>query len=670
MDRAGIKDYERLCRLAPGLPETLPGAPSPQSRRWTFGLIPFCVPSSSPSARDVDALGPTSWFQGMWPTDPSMPEPKFPHFEIDPVCVGDPGVRIRKATYNDPSRQAQAPVFEFALKQDDREHPLYRGGPSARIRYRTGNLLHLHDDAHGLSHSFELIVHTHQLLLIRIRLHAGGGTPSSRTAVTMTARFEAVDAGVTGEDDAWRLHNERGWHVVATCASEAPGELLLAIAYDIPTALDAEVIVKYARRKLAQFDACWSELAACHSLEPFLTGKETETERDLLAACVNRALRNTRTGGLIRQPSMVEFYGPEWEHGDGVWIAFLPACRYLLWIAPEIWAHSIRTLLDQQTPEGMVPQAVFPRTTYDYSQIPNITPCVREYYVHTGDRSFLAFAYPRLKAWYAWWMTHRNPSGDGIIAVGSAGQDLYSAICEYKDNGTDPSDPAVFEDTCMPFTRTASIAGRPERVYLPDIVACQARMAEDLAFLSGELGQFGDQSYFESEYRRLQVWANEHLWDEATQWYYPVERTTGRKLMKRTNTVYWLMWAGLVPEERVPPLVDALFDPEQFFATIPVPLVAMNDPSFNPRCDHWGDACAWPLDAFIAFDGLLRYGEQDRAARFAEHYNRNVFAALAETRQPAEFYHSDGHPCGCPVMGSAGLVMLNFQRFLRVRESI
>lgn len=194
MDRAGIKDYERLCRLAPGLPETLPGAPSPQSRRWTFGLIPFCVPSSSPSARDVDALGPTNWFQGMWPTDPSMPEPKFPHFEIDPVCVGDPGVRIRKATYN--------------------------------------------------------------------------------------------------------------------------------------------------------------------------------------------------------------------------------------------------------------------------------------------------------------------------------------------------------------------------------------------------------------------------------------------------------------------------------------------DPSFNPRCDHWGDACAWPLDAFIAFDGLLRYGEQDRAARFAEHYNRNVFATLAETRQPAEFYHSDGHPCGCPVMGSAGLVMLNFQRFLRVRESI
>jgi hypothetical protein len=660
MDRAGTRNYELLCCRGPGRPESLPGEPLPQSHAWTFDLEPATAPALNPLETDLDALGPTNWFQGMWPTDPSMPEPKFPHFKIDPVRVDDSGVRIQKATYNDPMRQSQSPVYEFALKQDGQAYPFYTGGPASRICYRTGNLLHLQDEAHGSTRSVELIVHTHQLLLMRIRMNS-----DASVEVGITARFQAAHAGVTGDDGAWRLHNERGWHVFLTSPGHVPGELLIGMAYDIPTALDAEEIVKYGRRKLAQFDACWRELADSHSLEPFTTGKESSLERDLLAACVNRALRNTRMGGLIRQPSMVEFYGPEWEHGDGVWIAFLPACRYLLWIAPEIWANTIRTLLDHQTPEGMVPQAVFPRITYDYSQIPNLTPCVREYFAHTGDRPFLSFAYPRLKAWYVWWMTHRNPSGDGIIAVGSSGQDLYSAICEYKDNGTDPDDPDAFEDTCMPFTRTASIAGRPERVYLPDIVACQARMADDLAFMAGELGQGDDQSYFTSEYHRLRDWANAHLWDEATQWYYPVERATGRKVMKRTNTVYWLMWAGLVPKERVAPLVDAMFDPEQFFTTIPVPLVSLNDPSFNLRCDHWGDACAWSLDAFIAFDGLLRYGEHDRAVAFAEHYNRNVFATIAETRQPAEFYHCDGHPCGCPIMGSAGLTMLNFQRYLR-----
>ena len=107
------------------------------------------------------------------------------------------------------------------------------------------------------------------------------------------------------------------------------------------------------------------------------------------------------------------------------------------------------------------------------------------------------------------------------MAVGDATLSLWDSICEYKDNGTDPTKPS-FEDTCMPLTRTAEIAGRPERVYLPDIVACQARMAEDLAFLAGELGLKEDAEYFAGEYRRVRDWANTHLWDERTKFYYPV----------------------------------------------------------------------------------------------------------------------------------------------------
>ena len=28
--------------------------------------------------KTIDALGTTNWFQGLYPTDPSMPKPKFP----------------------------------------------------------------------------------------------------------------------------------------------------------------------------------------------------------------------------------------------------------------------------------------------------------------------------------------------------------------------------------------------------------------------------------------------------------------------------------------------------------------------------------------------------------------------------------------------------------------
>lgn len=653
--------YRQLSCFGPGRPEVEPGAAAPQHVSLS---LPILVSPSVPESitGSIDALGRTNWFQGLWPSDVAMPEPKFPHFELEPVMPTDTGIMIRRRTYNDPQRQKLAPLIRFSLERGAQREPLHCGGPVARILHRTGNLLKLECESGGLARGFEMIVHSHFLVLFRIRLHGAGAV-----ALLADLEFHAANQGAA-EDGVWRLHNGRGWHGFLWHVGATDGEALGLAAYDIPTAAELEAVFKDGLARLRRFDEVWRELATPQSIEPFLTGGETPGERNLIAACINRALRNTRMGGLIRQPSMVEFYGPEWDFGDGTWIAFLPVCRYLLWIAPEVLANSIRTLLEHQTPDGMVPQAVFPRTTYDYSQIPNITPCVRDYYVFTGDRAFLAYAYPRFKAWYAWWMRERNPSGDGIIAVGSSGQDLYSAICEYKDNGTDPSDPEKFENTCNPFTRTDGIAGRPERAYLPDIVACQARMAEDLAFFAKELGLSDDAFYFESEYRRVRDWVNEHLWDEATQFYYPAERATGRKVMKRTNTVYWLLWAGLVPKERAQTLIEALFDREQFFTTIPVPMVALNDPSFNPQVDHWGDAYSWPIDAFIAFDGLLRYGECDRAAEFARHYNRGFLKAVGDTLQPAEYYHHSGQPCGCPIMGSAG-VPLVFHRFLHDYEA-
>ena len=648
--------YRHLSCFGQGRPEADPGEATPRRHALTL-----CIRASA-SVPDVlseplDALGHTNWFQGMWPSDVTMPEPKFPHLEIEPVASTDKGIVIRRKTYNDLPRQKLAPLVRFSLERGPLLAPFYSGGPHGRILHRTGNLLNLECNDGGLARRIEFIVHSHFLVLFRIRLRGAG-----EATLRADFEFQAANDG-SSQDGVWRLHNGRGWHGFAWQPGAMDGEVLGLLAYDIPTAAELDAVFKDGLARLRRFDEVWRELAAPQSIEPFLTGCEEPAERNLIAACVNRALRNTRMGGLIHQPSMVEFYGPEWDFGDGTWVAFMPACRYLLWIEPRFLANTVKTLLDHQQSDGMVPQAVFPRTVYDYSQIPDLSTCVRDYFVMTGDRGFLEFVYPRFNAWYGWWMKHRNPTGDGIIAVGSSGQDRYTSICEYKDNWTNPADPAVFENTCNPFTRTPEIGGRPERAYLPDIVACQARMAEDLAFCARELGLADDAAYFESEYRRLHAWTNTHLWDDTTQFYYPVERATGRKVMKRTNTVFWLMWAGLVPRERTRKLIEALFDHQQFFTTIPVPMVALNDPSFNPRVDHWGDAYSWPIDAFMAFDGLLRYGEWDRAAEFARHYNCGFLKAVGDTLQPAEYYHHSGQPCGCPIMGSAG-VPLVFHRFL------
>jgi putative isomerase len=126
------------------------------------------------------------------------------------------------------------------------------------------------------------------------------------------------------------------------------------------------------------------------------------------------------------------------------------------------------------------------------------------------------------------------------------------------------------------------------------------------------------------------------MWDEQTKFYYTVIRANGQKVMRRLNAAFWMLWAGLADQHQKDELVKALFDPKQFFAPIPIPQMALNDPDFDAKVGHWGDGHSWPIDSSIAFDGLLRYGEWDKAAEFARHYNQGVFKVIEKTCQPSE----------------------------------
>ncbi len=612
----------------------------------------------------LDALGKTNWYQAMWPTDAGMPGKdfrEFPRFHVDPVDDHAPGVTIGKRLPRTPDLDSLLPSISFSVKMADKTIPLYSGMDNAQIAYRVGNLLRLIDTSSPIARQTEVIFFSHNLIITRIRLEG-----NLKSELQAEVKVKAPDKGKLYQKDqtSWSVKNDRGYHGVILAPGKSGGEILSIMAYDAGSLTQLEELLDRGQSEATHFDKLWQKVAGPHSIEPFLIGNETAEERNIIAAFVNRVLRNARSAGNIRQPSMLEFFGKEWPNANGTWICFLPPCRYTLWIEPSFWKNSINTLLDYQTPDGMVPQAVFPESVFTYSQIPNISTIVRDYYVFTGDREFLQNSYSKFKAWYEWWMKERNPSGDGIIAIGSSGQGLWTAICEYKDNHTDPDKPS-FEDTCNPLTRTKEIAGRPERVYLPDIVACQARMAEDLAFMARELNLKNDADYFANEYNRVKNWANKNLWDEKTRFYYPVERATGKKLMKRSNVAFWMLWAGIPGEEQKDALVEAMFDSQQFFTNIPLPMIAVNDPTFNPKCGHWGDGYVWPLDVYHAFDGLLRYGEWDRAALLATRFNSGVFTAIKDSYGPHEFYHHSGRPAGHHIMGTAGLLPLMFQKYLQ-----
>ena len=632
-----------------------PVAATRQELALSTDLQPAGTPSDTVH-EDIDALGPNEVYQSMAPSDVTMPIPRFPAFRVLPLSPTATGVTLAKSYPLDPGLARYLPTWNVSTVQGGVSTPFHRGGTGCRFDYRVGNLLRLVDGSvAGEERTTEVLLLTHRLALVRLR--AAGG-PQLALSASWSAIGTAVTEPIAHHPTAQVITNGLGWHALDVVAGE-PGTRTAVLVYEAADRAEAERLLDSGVAAAADFDATWAKLAKYHDLTPFLTGAEAPLRRNLVAACLNRVLRNQRQGGVIQQPSAIEFFGPEWYTADKVWMWFLPACRYHLWIEPSFYANSLRAILDQQSEEGYTPQMVG-QLGGGSTQNPDVSPIAYEYYRFTGDRTILPYAVPRLVKMYQWFLKNRNQDGSGLFAIGHANNPLKLNIGEYgRDNGP-------VEHGIIPSMRgIAEVDGRQERLFLPDIIACQARLAEDIATMAHEMGDAETERIYTDEYKRVKDWVNANLWDEETKFYYPVIRASKTMVKRRLNTAFWLLWAGIPDQQRKDALVQALMDPKQFFTTIPVPQLALNDPFFDPKIIHWGDGHCWPIDTSIIFDGLLRYQEWDTAARFARQWNDGVFNAIAKTYRPSEWYIHDGRPAGCSIMGTAGCLPLVFQRYLK-----
>lgn len=593
----------------------------------------------------IDALGSTNWYQGCYPTDVSMPEPKFPYFQMTPISEDQEGVTI--SLHNPLNKELEQffPRHNFVVTVNNKQYPFYCGEKS-QIAYRTSNLICLNCSNQGVERRFEAIVYSHKLIIARTTIW-GRATASIETNLPTTSEGELLLVTNNG-----RVHGIKQ-------VNGKQGIAYWLIVYDAENSNEFSGLVNIGEKCVRRFDAQWKEMAAVQSIEPFLNGTEKTLERNLTAAMVNRVLRNQRMGGQIDAPSAIEFYGPEWANADCIWIWFQPATLHSLWIKPEFISNTIRNIFKNQHQDGFLSQITCKEGESRSTQNPNISGIATNYYRFTGDKLFLKEIYAHFSKWYSWWIEKQTPDGNGIFTIGREDLNLMEAIYEYgRDNHPDAHG-------IMPLMDVNGVDGRPNRLFLPDIIACQARMAEDLAFMAKELGNDKQAKYYLSEYQRVKKWVNDNMWDEKTQWYYPVIRATGEKVMKRSCTAFWLMWAGIPNQSQATALIDALFDPAQFYTVIPVPQIALNDPTFNVKCRHWGDGNVWPIDLHHTFIGLLRYEQWPKAFEFAKHANQGIFNAIKESYQPNEYYYHDGTVEGCPIMGVAGNLPLTFKRFIK-----
>lgn len=268
-------------------------------------------------------------------------------------------------------------------------------------------------------------------------------------------------------------------------------------------------------------------------------------------------------------------------------------------------------------------------------------------YLWSGDKQWLAEAYPVLAKYHRYWLTYRDRTGEGLACWLDNGETV-------RDNGRVPTwhwpgVPVFFQEAL-------------------DLNCYLARQERVLAEMAEELGRGDEAAAYREAFAARARAINHYLWDAVDKMYYgaceagdliveqppqdprmlPTYRLRPYQegdpiadALVKTIDIGTLMpfYGGIAPVDRALRLLELLKDPKVFAAPYPIPVLAMNDPSFR----EGGDAANWNYASWVEMNylvglGLRDYGLFDEAALLAWQSGRLGLNEVIRTAHFNEFF--------------------------------
>ena len=276
------------------------------------------------------------------------------------------------------------------------------------------------------------------------------------------------------------------------------------------------------------------------------------------------------------------------------------------------------------------------------SQPPVLALMVREYYDQTGDKAWLAQAYPRLKKENAFWMERRrNKSGLNRYDC----EPLPEAWVEHSSKsaiGRLGFRPEGMDDAAM--ARANHAAGESGWDFTPrmrwevfnyaalDLNSWLYAQEDQLSYFAGELGLAQEQTHWvEARDARAELCRRYLKGDDGV--FYDFNERTGERSSLVSAATYYPLYVGMATPEEAAAAVSVLHRVEEEFG------IACVEKCDVPGNYQWGHPNGWPPTQRIVVDGLLRYGYREDALRIAEKYVELVERCFQETGHLWEKYN-------------------------------
>jgi glycogen debranching enzyme len=295
---------------------------------------------------------------------------------------------------------------------------------------------------------------------------------------------------------------------------------------------------------------------------------------------------------------------------------------------PVLAENQLRTMLECQLPDGMIPDAV-----YDEAVISDIDHPLRasvtkppimawaaiKLHEVSPDPAFLKEIYVPLVRWNAWWFSMNDDDADGLA--------------QYNHPYSSGLDDSPLWDEGMP-------------VESPDLNTYLCIQMGSLAMMAEALGMDAEAAMWRRRAAAIVQRMIQDFWDEEAGLFRAMRGDQPIRVM--TPFSLYPLWTGQLPKRMRDRLIAHLVNPREFWGEFVVPTVARNDPKYDPETMWRGPV--WANINYIFVEALRQVGELGLAEALA----RKTLDLIMGQPGIHEYYNAETGQSASAAAGSFG----------------
>jgi len=304
--------------------------------------------------------------------------------------------------------------------------------------------------------------------------------------------------------------------------------------------------------------------------------------------------------------------------GLWLWDSAMHALAYRH-VDPELARNQLRSMLDCQLADGMLPDAIYDEGVIseishpfraEVTKPPILTWTALKLHETDPDIDFLREIYVPLVRWNAWWFSMNDDDVDGLA--------------QYNHPYSSGLDDSPLWDGEMP-------------VESPDLNTYLCVQMGSLAMMAEALGMEAESEMWRRRAASIVHRMIEHFWDAESGLFWATHNH--ERILVRTPFNLYPLWTGQLPEDIRDRLIEHLTNPEEFWGEYVLPTVARNDPQYEP--DTMWRGPVWANINYFFIEALQQIDEIE----LAHELRTKTLSLIMEHPSIYEYYHAEtGEP--------------------------